>query len=102
MSKYVKLDDVIQLLLEWADGYGYIENKTTTAIEELKQLPAVEPLTDKEQRIFLAAMGRELDICRAVDRKYEDCREPYEDRYKDSLVYVCQEIKRKVKRALWR
>lgn len=39
MNKYVKLDDVIQLLLEWADGYGYIENKTVSAIDELKQLP---------------------------------------------------------------
>lgn len=54
-----------------------------------------EPLTDKEQRIFLAAMGREEKVCEEVDRNY--VREPYED----SLMSVCREIKRKVKGALW-
>lgn len=59
-------------------------------------LPAqLEPLTDKEQRIFLAAMGREEKVCEEVDRNY--VREPYED----SLVRVCKEIRRKVKGALW-
>ena len=56
-----------------------------------------EPLTDKEQRIFLAAMGREKDVCKQVDAECRDCREPYED----SLVRVCHEIARKVKGALW-
>ena len=61
-----------------------------------KSLPSAqpEPLTDKEQRIFLAAMGREEKVCKQVD---EECREPYED----SLVRVCHEIIRKVKGALW-
>lgn len=54
-----------------------------------------EPLTDKEQRIFLAAMGREEKVCEEVDRNH--VREPYED----SLMSVCREIKRKVKGALW-
>lgn len=54
-----------------------------------------EPLTDKEQRIFLAAMRREEKVCAEVDRNY--IREPYED----SLMSVCREIKRKVKGALW-
>ena len=54
-----------------------------------------EPLTDKEQRIFLAAMDREEEVCKEVDRKY--VREPYED----SLVRICHEIIRKVKGALW-
>lgn len=54
-----------------------------------------EPLTDKEQRIFLAAMEREEKICEEVDRNY--VREPYED----SLMRVCREIRRKVKGALW-
>ena len=54
-----------------------------------------EPLTDKEQRIFLAAMGREEKVCKEVDA--EMTREPYED----SLVGVCHEITRKVKGALW-
>jgi len=56
-----------------------------------------EPLTDKEQRIFLAAMGREEKVCKQVDEECRDCREPYED----SLVRVCHEIERKVKGALW-
>ena len=54
-----------------------------------------EPLTDKEQRIFLAAMGREEKVCEEVDKNY--VREPYED----SLMPVCKEIIRKVKGALW-
>ena len=56
-----------------------------------------EPLTDKEQRIFLAAMGREKKVCKKVDEECRDCREPYED----SLVHVCHEIIRKVKGTLW-
>lgn len=56
-----------------------------------------EPLTDKEQRIFLAAMAREEKVCKQVDAECRDCREPYED----SLVRICHEIIRKVKGALW-
>lgn len=67
--------------------------------ERIKPLPSVqpEPLTDKEQRIFLAAMGREEKVCKQVDDECRDCREPYED----SLVRTCHEITRKVKGALW-
>lgn len=65
----------------------------------LKDLPSAQPeqLTDKEQRIFLAAMGREEKVCKQVDEECRDCREPYED----SLVKICHEITRKVKGALW-
>lgn len=65
----------------------------------LLDLPSAqpEPLTDKEQRIFLAAMGREKKVCKQVDDECRDCREPYED----SLVRTCHEIVRKVKGALW-
>ena len=65
--------------------------------QQIKDLPSAqpEPLTDKEQRIFLAAMEREEKICEEVDRNY--VREPYED----SLMRVCREIRRKVKGALW-
>ena len=55
-----------------------------------------EPLTDKEQRIFLTAMAREEKVCKQVDDECRD-RTPYED----SLVHVCKEIRRKVKGALW-
>ena len=65
----------------------------------LRDLPSAqpEPLTDKEQRIFLAAMGREEKVCKQVDDECRNCREPYED----SLVRTCHEITRKVKGALW-
>lgn len=60
-----------------------------------KQSAQPEQLTDKEQRIFLAAMEREEKVCKEID---EECtREPYED----SLVRICHEITRKVKGALW-
>ena len=67
--------------------------------EWINNLPSAqpEPLTDKEQRIFLAAMGREEKVCKQVYEECKDCREPYED----SLVRVCHEIIRKVKAALW-
>lgn len=61
----------------------------------IKALAQQEPLTDKEQRIFLAAIAREERICEEVDRNYVS--EPYED----SLVSVCKKIKRKVKSVLW-
>ena len=63
----------------------------------IERIPSAqpEPLTDKEQRIFLAAMEREEKVCEEVDRNY--VREPYED----SLMRVCKEIRRKVKGALW-
>jgi len=52
-----------------------------------------EPLTDKEQRIFLAAMGREEKVCKKVDEEDEECE--------ISLVHICHEIIRKVKDVLW-
>lgn len=68
-------------------------------VKYIEELPSAqpEPLTDKEQRIFLAAMGREEKVCKQVDEECRDCREPYED----SLVKICHEITRKVKGALW-
>ena len=58
-----------------------------------------EPLTDEEQRIFLAAMGREEKVCEEVDRNY--VREPYREPYEESLMRAHKEIRRKVKGALW-
>ena len=64
--------------------------------ECLNSLPSAQPelLTDKEQRIFLAAMGREEKVCKEVDAELTGP-------YKDSLLKVCREIERKVKGALW-
>jgi len=82
--------------VEGQRGLGNIPYHVSLAliagIDTLEQ----EHLTDQEQRIFLAAMGREEKICREVDEKYPD-KEPYED----SLVSVCRSIERKVKKALW-
>lgn len=81
-------DDNLHALVSLAQVFNVIE-----------QLPSAqpEPLTDKEQRIFLAAMWREEKVCKQVDAECRDCREPYED----SLVSTCHEITRKVKGALW-
>ena len=85
----------------WYDGEDEIaeRNQWRCDVTAIKELPSAqpEPLTDKEQRIFLAAMGREEEVCKQVDEECKDCREPYED----SLVRVCHEIIRKVKAALW-
>ena len=62
----------------------------------LNKVPSAqpEPLTDTEQRIFLAAMNREKKVCKQVDEKFREADE-------DSLVKTCHEIVRKVKGALW-
>lgn len=69
------------------------------AVSTIEKLPSVqlEPLTDKEQRIFIAAMKREEEVCKQVDDECRDCKKPYEN----SLVRTCHEITRKVKGALW-
>ena len=79
-----------------AESKWYGVNWARNTIADL-QSAQPEPLTDKEQRIFLAAMGREEKVCKQVDDEYRDCMEPYED----SLVRTCHEITRKVKGALW-
>lgn len=93
--------DFLTLNAGWKDEEGrsvedWDERKKIWA-DLISLIPSTQPeqLTDKEQRIFLAAMAREEKICEEVDRNY--VREPYED----SLVRVCKEIRRKVKDALW-
>lgn len=92
-----------QAAIELVDWYQHEFNECDYAFgelaNELSKLPSAQPdpLTDKEQRIFLAAMEREEKACKQVDDECRDCREPYED----SLVRVCREIERKVKGALW-
>lgn len=82
----------------YAGGEDSIDTELNI-MDAIRELPSaqLEPLTDKEQRIFLAAMGREEKVCKQVDAECRDCREPYED----SLVKTCHEIIRKVKGALW-
>lgn len=80
-------------------SYPEYEQMIEPLKEEIK-VPAdgkkIEPLTDSEYRIFLAAMRREENICEKVDRGMT--REPYEV----PLVKTCSEIERKVKNALWK
>ena len=73
--------------------------KAEDVYKVLNDMPSAQPesLTDKEQRIFLAAMGREEKVCKQVDEECRDCGEAYED----NLVKTCHEIIRKVKGALW-
>lgn len=102
-----KIDEGITLIRAALEELNITDTGMIVFVEEIMLLEAVkqslcevpsaqpEPLTDKEQRIFLAAMGREEKVCEEVDRNY--VREPYED----SLMRVCKEIRRKVKGALW-
>ncbi len=66
-------------------------------IKAIGNIPSAFPerLTDKEQRIFLAAMSREEKICKEIDA------EMTEEQSEDSLVRTCHEITRKVKKELW-
>lgn len=103
MSDLISRQAAIEAIEEYADrlqmvdwkenpGVSYKAYALNWCINTIRDLPPAqpEPLTDKEQRIFLAAMRREEKICKEVD---EECsREPYED----SLVRICHEITRKV------
>ena len=71
-----------------------VEEAFLMAIDALESAQP-EPLTDREQRIFLAAMGREEKVCEEVERNR------VLEAYEDSLMWICREIKRKVKGALW-
>lgn len=89
-----------ELIISGEDNVKAVEEYIHTAIRKLNDLPSIdavphEPLTDNEQRIFLSAMSREVEVCQKIDD--ETWREPYEY----SLVFICNEIKRKVKGSLW-
>lgn len=90
----ISRQQAIDAAQEWFDGL--IVGSFDGLKKKLEAVPSAqpEPLTDKEQRIFLAAMSREEKVCKQVDEECRDCREPYED----SLVWVCHEIMRKVKK----
>ena len=91
-----RLSEILAEAVEFENSVCYVTEEDREPLETAIEALDREPLTDKEQRIFLAAMGREEKVCREVDEKYPD-KEPYED----SLMSVCRSIKRKVKKALW-
>lgn len=59
----------------------------------------VEKLTDSEQRIFLSAIGKEKTLCQNIEKLWDDLHLSSDDDL--DLVKVCDEIERKVKKALW-
>lgn len=63
------------------------------ALNMVRNAFKAEPLTDIEQRIFLAAMSREENACKEV------CADGSDGSV--DLVAVCHRIERKVKRVLW-
>ena len=69
-------------------------------VDIIEDLPSAqpEPLTDQEQRIFLAAMEREEKIWEEIDRELRYYIEVHEN----GLVWACKEIVRKVNGALWK
>lgn len=104
MSDLISRQQAIKDAKSWVAVDGHERKLQRNVIEWLKNFPSatdnnvgtkIEPLTDKEQRIFLAAMGRERKVCKEVDDQYT--HEPYEV----MLTKVCSEIERKVKAALW-
>jgi len=108
MSDLISRQAAIDALFDWEMTYDWDDHcreedpkpaYIVSPSDVIERLPSAQPeqLTDKEQRIFLAAMGREEKVCKQVDEECRDCREPYED----SLVRTCHEITRKVKGALW-
>lgn len=101
MSDYIDRQAVIDILAamqgQCTTKAALIQNSKIW--KQIKGLPSaqIEPLTDNEQRIFLAAMRREEKVCKQVDEEYGGHFGPYED----NLVRICHEITRKVKGALW-
>lgn len=73
--------------VKYTHEYGFV-----VSVDDILKSPTVEPLTDMEERIFLAAMGREEQVCKKIDDAFPE---------EESLIMVCKEIERKVKKALW-
>ena len=69
-----------------------VNDALRTAFEALQEPEAIT-LTYDEKCIFLAAMGRERRICRAMDKEAGLKQKP--------LVPIVDEIERKVKAVLW-
>lgn len=88
------MDDRLNLIgkLKFVRDYECKTDAEIKAINEAITLLSAEPLTDIEQRIFLAAMSKEEKVCRKVDKEVDG---------DISLTHVCHEIERKVKGTLW-
>lgn len=82
-------------------GYGTFKPEVLS--EYLKEyfMPSAqpEPLTDAEQRIFLAAMGKERAVCKKLTDEWDGMK--LDVPCPVNLLRLCAEIERKVKAALW-
>lgn len=78
-----------------ADG---IDCKEFLSID-YEEFRSVEPLTDEEQRIFLAAMSREKKLCQNIEELWDQLSLTSDDDI--DLVKSCEEVVRKVKKVLW-
>ena len=83
----IEIIKVARAEVEWEYPMDYAA-AFDRAIEVLER----EPLTDTEQRIFLAAMGRERKVCKESGADGDGWID---------LVAVCHSIERKVKNVLW-
>lgn len=103
ISRQAALDAIDKYILGEPEGNTVEVRALLKLIANIYRMPSAqaEPLTDKEQRIFLAAMGREEKVCKQVDDEYRECLQDFAEMYEDSLVRTCHEITRKVKGALW-
>jgi hypothetical protein len=59
-----------------------------------------EPLTDYEQRIFLAAMEKERAVCKKLADEWDGMK--LDVPCPVNLLQLCAEVERKVKAALWK
>ena len=91
----IKAYDTDDKLLSWANAWREAAAECSialfTEISCLGKENDIEPLTDIEQRIFLAAMTKEEKVCKEVCADGDGV----------DLVAVCHRIERKVKKALW-
>lgn len=92
--RLIELGVAIDTAIDAADEYdGWYNFERDRKIRDaLMESPTVhlEPLTKKEQRIFMSAIDREIEVCREFDKNV--IREAYET----PLVDVCKKIKEKV------
>ena len=94
-------DKAVQVLLmmknpePWEPQLTAEENAAIEmAVKALKAVK-IEPLTDIEQRIFLAAMSKEEVVAKKIDNDGPKGPDTV------SLTNVCMQIIKKVKKSLW-
>ena len=86
-------EEAIKIIKQFRDRQGNSSDDIEAFNLAIKALE-IELLDDTEQRIFLSAMRREREVCRAVDELH--CNIDSEKK----LVKVCNSIERKVKK-IW-